>query len=91
MSSRSNGRDEGVLEPAGHLLVDLVATLLERLDARHVGIEVVVLVDHHVEGRRGCGEIVAVGGEQLEEPGVLGQEMEAHRDPSSRLWHIVAG
>ena len=48
-------------------------------------LEAVVLVDHLVEGRRGRGEVVAVGDEQLEELGVLGQDVEAHRDPSSRV------
>ena len=34
-------------------------------------LEVVVLVDHLVEGGGGRGEVVAVGDEQLEELGVL--------------------
>ena len=53
-------RDERVLEPAGDLVVDLVAALLERLDVGDARLELVVLLDHLVERRRRRGQVVAV-------------------------------
>ena len=74
--------DERVLELLGDLLVDLVAPLLETLDVGHPLLEVVVLLDHLVQGRGGRREVLPVGDEQVEELGVLRQESKAHRDAS---------
>ena len=89
-------RDERVLELAGHLAIDLVAGLLEGLDAGDPLIEPVVLLDHLVERPGGRLEVVAVGDEQFEELGVLGQQSEAHRGlsgwfgPGGR-WVVMTG
>ena len=90
MSSRSNGVTNASSSRRVTSLVDLVAALLERLDARDARLEPVVLIDHLVEGRRRGREVLAVGDEQLEELRVLRQESKAHRDPSGPVRRAYA-
>ena len=87
--------DEGILEPARHGAVDLVAALLERLDVGDPRVQLVIAVDHLVEGRGRGLEVVAVGDEQLEELWVPWQESEGHLG-ASRLtshdgWIVMTG
>ena len=73
-------RDERVLEPSVDLAVDLVATLLERLDLGDALVELVVVA--RASRRRAPAaacEVLTVGHEQLEEADVLGKQAERHR------------
>ena len=78
------GGDEGGLETAGDLAVDLVAAVLEGLDLGDPLLDPVVRLEHLHQAPGGLEEVLALGDEELVEAGVAGQEAEGHRSISNR-------
>ena len=77
-------RDEAALEPGRDLPVDLVATLLERLDLGDPLVEPVVAREHRLERAGGRQEVLGVLDER-------GEELLVTRDQADHRWHLAGG
>ena len=74
MSLRSIGRDEGLVQPLDHGVRDLVALVLDLLDALGARFEVGRVLDHLQEGPASLHRLLSLVLEVREERRVVGQK-----------------
>ena len=74
MSSRSNGRDEGLLEPPADLVADLVAAVLGVPDLARALLRSVVRTEHRLEQARRTEDVRGILDEHVEEAFFPGNE-----------------